>query len=231
MEVSIILTTYNRNDDCIKCLSKLIKQDVEIILCDDWHLENNILQTFCEENNIVYIHTGSQKGGKVHWRVPGYAINIGVKRAKHPYIIIGNAEIYLLDDDLIEEMVQPGYITYPIIWDEPYKNSNITQYFEVLNPKLPFFMGMPKDKFMYIGGYDEDFTGYCFDDNDFSDRIHSILPSKQINKEALHLWNIRGAENRGDKRINKKAWNHNRKLYIDRKNIIKRNENTSWGNL
>lgn len=234
MDISILLTTYNRTQDCIQCLNKLLDQKrigIEIILLDDYHISDPILSTYCFNNGIKYIHTGAQKEGKVHWRVPGFAYNIGAKLAKGDFLIIGGAEMWHLTKDCIERMYDMKKITYPRVYDEPKKPNGDYRNYKRLNAKLPFCMGVSAAAYNYIGGYDEDFTGYCFDDNDFSDRITHILPLKEIAADVIHLWNPRGSENRGDPRINARAWKYNQEIYLSKEGSVIRNIDKEWGRL
>lgn len=229
--ISILLTTYNRQDDCIRCLDKLQQQKtkhIEIILLDDYHLEDHVLHGYCTGKGIKYIHTGKQKNGKVHWRVPGFAYNIGARAATAEYLVIGGAEMYHMSNDTFLNMWDRLGASHPVVYDEPLRPGDYTTY-DVLNGKLPFCFGLEKSVYDYIGGYDEDFTGYCFDDNDFSDRVEEVCGISEIDAEIVHLYNPRGAKNRGDKRINNDTWNYNRALYLSRKGIIIRNEDRSWG--
>lgn len=230
--ISVLLTTYNRLQDTIKCLNKLEEQWVpgmEVFVLDDYHLRNDILETFCVKKRFKYVHTGMQKDGKVHWRVPGFALNIGAKMAEGDYYIIGGAEIYHMSKFTFLSMKETEVASAPVIYDEPKDSRYDYHTYEKLNNKLPFCFGLPADIYHTIGGYDEDFTGYCFDDNDFSDRVLSMTDFVTVDAEAIHLWNPRGAENRGDTRITNRAWNHNRQLYMNRKNILVRNEGKDWG--
>lgn len=225
---SILLTTYNREEDCKKCLLNLrLKAPVstEIILLDEWHLPTKTLDVFCIQNNIKYLWTGRQKNLEVKWRVPGYALNIGAKLAKNPYLIIGCAEIYINEPSIITSMAKTKCISAPTIYDQNQAGELVS----TLNSKLPFFLGIPKQSYIDIGGYDEDFTGYCFDDNDFSDRIFSILPFEPVSETAIHLWNKRGVENRGDPKLTQDSWEYNRFLYESRKGMLKRNIGRVWG--
>lgn len=231
MDISILLTTYNRNEDCMRCLDTLVPQltdKIEVLLLDDYHIGSLKLMAYCEENDINYIHTGIQKEGSVLWRVPGFAYNIGARLAEGNYFIIGGAEIFHQSNNTIKQMHIPNTATAPIVYDTAKNGKKESK----LNNKLPFCFGVPRTIYYDIGGYDEDMVGYCFDDNDFSDRVLSLIPFKEVDAEVIHLWNLRGASNRGDKRIAKKsAWNYNRNLYISRKNLIKRNINQDWGML
>jgi glycosyltransferase involved in cell wall biosynthesis len=230
VDCTIILTTYNREEDCKRCLSNLIQKipsNTEIILLDEWHLPTKSLEYFCLKNGINYLWTGIQKKLSVHWRVPGFALNIGAKRARGEYLIIGCAEILVESQNIVKDMVKTGVVSAPKIYDLNEKGIPVQE----LNSKLPFFLGLPKSLYIDIGGYDEDFTGYCFDDNDFSDRILSVLPFERVSGKAFHVWNVRGAANRGDPRITHTAWEYNRTLYESRKGTLIRNTNKSWGML
>ena len=102
---------------------------------------------------------------------------------------------------------------------------------EFLNCKLPFFLGMPRGIFSAIGGYDEDMTGYCFNDNDFSDRALTRGVFKELDVVAVHLHNERGVQARKDTFIDNKAWEFNRAIYEQRKDVLVRNKDRAWGQL
>lgn len=225
-KASVILTTYNRNDECIYCLDRLLHlYDLEIILMDEWHIENPSLSDYCTWKNIKYVWSGSQKSGKVTWRVPGYAFNIGVKLCSEDYVIIGGAEIYH-KDPVFYSMVDSKCASAPTVLDQKSKGENV---YTKLNNKLPFCFGLPKKTYLSIGGYDEDFTGYCFDDNDFSDRVLKVEQFKEVEGEVIHLWNPRGSSSKNDPKINKSSWDYNRRIYEERKGMVVRNENKNWG--
>ncbi len=228
---SILLTTYNRDADCITCLSRLLEQctdEVEIILLNDLHLDSNFLKAFCVMNGIKYIHTGGQKKGKPHWRVPGFALNIGAKQATGDYLIIGNAEIYQISDNTVGLMRDTGIVAYPRVWDQPNKNASLASYkkFNQLR-RLPFFMGVPKSLFLEIGGYDEDFTGYAGEDGDLVRRLDKASDYKEINADVVHLWNVRGMAYR-EYAPNLQNSFRNKDVFGDR-NTILRNEGREWG--
>lgn len=223
VEISIALTTHNREEDCIFCLTKLLEQKtnlIEIILLNDYHIDSENLKNFCNTHNIRYIHTGIQKKGEYLWRVPGFALNIGAKESIGNYLIIGNAEILHLDNMCIEKMFNnKKSISTPTVYAQLEKNNfkNLRTY----KNYLPFFWGFPKQTFLDIGGYDEDFTGIAFEDNDISDRLRSVLNFNVIDSKIVHLWNTPpGAGPR---------WQHNKNIYESRQGILIRNTNKEWG--
>ena len=233
IETSLFFTTNNRQDDCILCLNNLKTQmpdSSELFLLDDWHIKNEVLENYCKKNNFFYIHTGAQKNNKLKFRMPGYALNIGFKKSNGKIIVFGNAEIFLQEKNTLQYLItlaKTNTICSPkILMEEICRESN--QYSEG-NSLLPFFWAMPANIYKNIGGYDEDFTGYCFDDNDFSDRARSLAPFKILNSIAIHLWNIRGIKNRKDINLTNRDWHYNKNLYETRKHIIQRNKERSWG--
>lgn len=232
MKVSIILTTYNRVEDCIFCLTRLLRQrtnEVEVILLDDFHFSSKKLLDFCTQNGVKYIHTGIQKNGTEVWRVPGFALNIGVKQSDGDYLILGNAEIYQVSEYTVALLSGTNSLAFPTVYDQPSREANLSEYKEwkVLN-NLPFFMGVPRETFVDVGGYDEDFTGYCFEDADLVDRIKIVASEEVVQAEAIHLYNKRGVDSRGPN-IHKKDWYYNKKLFEDRKGLMKRNTEKPWG--
>lgn len=235
MDASILLTTYGRVQDCIKCLNSLLPQKnskIEIILLDDLHIEDINLQSFCIKSEIQYIHTGHQKGGTPKWRVPGYALNIGAKMAKGDYLILGNAELLHKSKDTVKQMIKTEIVSYPRIYDQPC-NGDLKYYktFKKLEGKFPFFMGIPKQVFLDIGGYDEDFTGYAYEDADLAHRLELIINNIEVDADAIHLWNERGTRRKFAPNLSHELFEYNKKLYEDRKGIIKRNEGKNWGKL
>ena len=225
MKISVLLTTNNREENCILCLNKLLEQktnEIQIILLNDWHIETNTLKNYCNKVNIDYIHTGVQKKSEYLWRVPGFALNIGVKKSLADYIIIGNAEVMHTDNSCISKMYSnKDKISTPRVLAQLEKNNFST----LRNYKnhLPFMWGLPKKTFLDIGGYDEDFTGIAFEDNDISDRLRSQLEFCTIASEIIHLWNE--APGAGPR------WEYNKALYETRKGIIVRNIGKEWGKL
>ena len=234
-DISILLTTYNRPDDCIRCLTKLLSQKtdkVEIILLDDLHFHNEKLIDFCAQHDIKYIHTGSQKNGQPMWRVPGFALNIGAKHSCGEYLIIGNAEVFQMSENTVQLMYSTGIMAFPRGYDQPDKNSQLDDYKKWKRlGRLPFFMGVPRKAFFDIGGYDEDFIGYAWEDHDLVTRLDKVISSTEVNADIIHLWNRRGTNSRDyASNLNGTDLQLNKRLFYERRNNPIRNEGRDWGN-
>ena len=105
-----------------------------------------------------------------------------------------------------------------------------------LNPAMaplctdyPFFMGLNKNIVISIGGYDEEFVGYAYDDTDFARRLKQYgLKVIKLPSKVVHLFHIRTRPGIPD--LNSKLA-YNRHLYDTRNNIIRRNIDKDWGKL
>jgi|SRR3989344_3603700 len=101
---SVIIPTYNEEEDIARCLSCLKKQtfkDFEVIIVDDGssdktvELVKNAAKTF----NRLYLIQGEHKG-------PGFSRNLGAKRAKGKILIFIDADMFL-DKNYLKALITP----------------------------------------------------------------------------------------------------------------------------
>lgn len=226
LKLSIIIGTYRRPNLLKMGLLSLSKQSLnfpyEIIIVNDYEEEDGtkeIIEQFSKKLNIVYIVSRkkeeAKKGGA--FRIAGYALNLGVKRAKGKNIIISCPEIFILDNK-IDEMIKilernPNLMVIPEGKDDingktlkiiettgELSNKDYSSISTTLNTQLPFFMALNKRKYLEISGYDENFTGYCFDDADFVYRMQENgCLYYNINMRVVHLYHSRNRDGLEDK--------------------------------
>lgn len=246
IETTILIATHDRNHLLIWNLLSLKRQnlgnEIEVIVLDDF-FEGNAEHT-CKHYDVRYVHTGKQKTGNIY-RIPGFAFNIGAKQAKGKYIILLDGEIYH-HNDTIHQIINPlrensRALTIPFgkdaqnkpeLTEELNHNGFITdEHYEVLpdlKTGLPFLMGMSKDEFVSIGGYDEDFTGISFDDNDLVMRLTANgCRYHQTDAKIVHLHYSRKSRKKAAGYIERK--NFNRRLFSAKTGTIFRNEGREWG--
>jgi GT2 family glycosyltransferase len=260
-KASILISTYNRPELLRFGLSSIAKQDfdksdVEIIVLNDYLPDDT--ERVCDEFpdlDIKYIFTGQRNLNSIVSRVPGYAINVGARIAKGKFIFISCAEIYHMDNT-ISSMLKilensEKTITTCIGKEDSgrflnkLKEGSINVEIDFVKEKiiekdptameLPYFIGLNKQYFFDIGGYDEDFIGLVADDNDLSDRLKKIGCNYHYTSDRIiHLYHDRLLLNGKNLKIKNENVQHrvdfNRKLYNDRKEIIIRNNN-NWGNV
>lgn len=254
MKVSIIIPSFQRDHLLKWNLFSLSKQnipfDFETIVLNDGIPDYTevICEQYKEQLNIKYIFTGHRNlSGKMIWRVPGFVINIGVKRSIGNIIFLCCAEIFHLNNT-IELMTSiysaegsNKYIAMPKAKDDNQaflnhieaNNGNVVSMDEyhmqppLVNVKYPFFLAMKRDEFMEIGGYDEDFTGTDYDDQDFIERLEDNGCSHvETDALAIHLWHQRLNRFTADMHP---RFQHNKTLYEQRKGTVIRNEGKEWG--
>jgi len=258
-KASVIIPSFKRSELLRWGLYSLAKQKsdypFEVIVLNDGIEDDTekVCDEYKDKLNIKYIFTGQRNKEKIFWRIPGFAINIGIKQAKGEVIIITCPEIFIIDN-CITQMIDPILKNPKLItitdgkFDGKYKVKNEAIFLKYIEKNkgiidkympynkipqlqvcLPFFMGIAKKELIEIGGYDEDFVGYCFDDNDIVDRLkYNGCSYHRLKARIVHLWHLRHKFNSPE--INK-LWNYNKNLYEKRKKLIKRNIGKEWGKL
>jgi predicted glycosyltransferase involved in capsule biosynthesis len=99
---------------------------------------------------------------------------------------------------------------------------------DIYNNKLPFLMGLWRNKFEEIRGYDEDFIGYAAEDEDLVNRFLNLgLNFKETDSKIVHLFH--GKHTVGEHEINNPKWVYNYNLFKQRLGTIVRNKNKEWG--
>ncbi|HWP97961.1 MAG TPA: glycosyltransferase [Syntrophomonadaceae bacterium] len=250
---SIIITTFQRPHLLKWGLYSLAKQampaDFEtIVLNDGLHDETeNICNEYKHKLNLKYVFTGQRNmDGQIKWRVPGYAINIGAKLSKGEILIISCAEMFHLNDCIVQLTIplrnNPKLMGIPIARDDQdssflnqlvssggqYDYNAFYNNYPVLNTALPFLTSISRQEFFAIGGYDEDFTGIGYDDDDLMSRlINNGCQYFQTGAETVHLYHERIWYARYDC----PEIIFNRDLFYQRQNQIIRNQNREWGRL
>ena len=235
---------------------QFLNYNLEIIVVNDGMEDNT--KTICDKYrtdyvDIKYIFTGQRNINGVKFRSPSIALNIGIKQSTGDIIILTCPEIFHLNDT-INLIVESLLINKKIIathnymyFDNTSKLTNLLKQNPVnfftknlaelllehdtnrclYSKRLPFCLGVYKQEFLDIGGYDEDFTGWGADDDDLVNRLQlNGLTYKYTEAKIIHLYHGKQYD-RGNK--NNKEYQHNLKLFQERKNKIIRNENREWG--
>lgn len=256
-KLSIIITSFQRPELLKWGLVSLLKQKInftyEIIVVNDG-LEDDTIKV-CKSFTslpIKYIHSGTRNKETLKWRVAGFAINIGIKQAMGEKIIITCAEIFHLDTDTVQNTVDNLNDIKNIVITEGLDDTravflnhlretqgnfanNVYEkrigILDTLNTKLPFFMGLDRKEIVKIGGYDEDFIGYAYDDADFTDRLlDNGMDFIQLKNRVVHLYHQRNTNRPGVDNMMDQLY-YNKDLYEKRKGIVIRNVNRKWGQL
>jgi len=261
MKTTILLPSFKRPELLNLGLASLLHFkptiDFEIIVLNDGIPDGTeeVCKKYEEPLNVRYIFTGQRNlDGVIKHRVPGFALNIGIRQAKGEFIILSCPEMYHLNNsiDIISKTVEihRNYQKYMIIPDFIYfdQKNLLTSHllklgafeekinytlltsgdFGKCHVEMPYVFGVMKKHLIEIGGYDEDFTGYAGEDCDLIMRLKKIgLLYRRVGAKAIHLFH----EGTGDGGFHYEnpAWVHNYNLLLNRKGIIKRNVGRRWG--
>jgi glycosyltransferase involved in cell wall biosynthesis len=236
--------------------------DLEVVVLNDGIDTDDtaeVCASYSDKLDIKYIFTGQRNKNDLKWRVPGYAINIGVKNCSGEIIILSNPEIFhtnpnnikltieTLKNQPTKSFVSPSYIYFDdkayvlhYLINEGYTldvpkevkvSSGMSEGKNRTAIRMPFFTTMYKESFMAVGGYDEDFKGYAGDDNDFMDRImrNGVKWVRQPLLNIVHLYH--GNSNDGSNHPENPAWLYNYNLWQknNKEGIIVANEGRGWG--
>ena len=240
MKLSIIIPAFKRPELLNFGLYALSRQKItypyEIIVLNDGIQDDTekVCNKYIKYGGlpIKYVFTGQRNSKGIKWRTPGIVINQGVNLAKGEVIILTSPEIYILDQCL------------PLMVNPVLQNKNtltITQGFDdnksyflnyirraegncqgyrnfkalaELNTQLPFFIAMSREKFLSIGGYDEDFIGFAFDDDDLIKRLKEAgCIYKTLPLRVVHLYHSRKTREGMTNEEKAVLWHYNKDLF------------------
>lgn len=253
MKISLIISTWNRPHLLQWGLTSLARQEFthefELILLNDAFVEDiatkNLAMKYKDLLNIRYFHTGASKTQDIR-REQCFALNYGIQQSTGDVIILTGPEMYHLSPNNIHNLITPFLENHKIITtpEESVSKDDGGQFLKNLEAGKPddmglfngsrhlsnlynFFMGIWKEQLIDMGGFDEDFTGWAYDDTDLASRLQADgCVYHHVDAKIMHLWHPRG----GAKGPNYTAnINHNKKLYQERQGIVKRNEGRLWG--
>ena len=238
---TLLLPTHNRNEllefGLQSARAHKFPGELEILVLDEG--DDDTAAAVAKKWGAKYVRTRT-KGDNV-WRVPGFAFNIGAKMAKGEVLVLSCPEILHLGPclkELAEQVASnPNALAIPqgrgdhgtaleALKAGKRPDYNCTEMYE-LNTKLPFLLALRKDTYIEVGGYDEDFTGRCYDDNDFVDRLMVRgMEYKYIRSRIIHLYHSRATRNSPNDRARVML---NKQLWQERKGQIVRNAGREWG--
>lgn len=244
------MTSFNRPELLSLGLDSLSRQDIskedlEVIVLNDGDPDDGtdaVCELFEDFLNIKYFAAQHKEN---QWRVPGFAINFGFKQSVGEFVFISCAEMYHMDNTVPVMLKQletgakilsipksgrddDGTFLNKLIQNKPISDADYNPLPVLHNIHFPFFMGMRREEFYKIGGYDEEFTGMGFDDNDFVFRMEKA-GNRHLKTDCrvVHLYhprlNVKNPEVL-------KRFSKNEKMFYGKKSRIIRNINKDWGN-
>jgi glycosyltransferase involved in cell wall biosynthesis len=251
-QISLVLACFNRAKLLEVSLLSIVKNapkyPLEIVVVNDG-LDSDgtkeICKKFSKVLNIKYYFSGAGNSDGLIQRCPAIPNNIGIRKATGDILILTCPEIVHLNhaiDFLVEPLLNDKkaltipsklYFDCKDTFTIEYQNDivDLKTYTQRNNDaKMSFLLGVWKSEVEKIRGYDEDFIGYAGEDNDFIDRLISN-GCKHVETLAQIIHVYHGKRCPEGYQYDNLAWVYNRKLYNDRRGIVKRNEGKTWGDI
>ena len=125
------------------------------------------------------------------------ALNLGVRKAKYPQIIITSPEVKPTTPVLSQLAELIGNNVICQVWEQNRDGSvgkSLVKHFRAKNPSKYFLAMFKKTDILKINGWDEDYMkGYAYEDADFGERwVRAGIPCVvRLDIEALHQYHVR----------------------------------------
>lgn len=192
--VSVVMTTYNRNEllkNTLVSIQNQCYQNLEVIVVDDG--TELALETCLESGlDIQYIRREREPG--TFYSNPAVPNNLGLKAATGELVILQNAEC-LHHENVIEKFVEQtpeDTATFGMVQAlTPTGGLYMWYTHPVLNRRPFFFCGaLHRKHFVDLHGFDENFLYYAMDDDQFAERMqkHGIKVRYSTDILISHQW-------------------------------------------
>ena len=192
-ECSVCLSTRNKSEYLKHSLASIFRQNppfpFEVIVVDDGSTDNT--EEICSQYPIRYFYLDNPR-----YRNPSQARNVAFRAAKGNTVLAQSDDIiHLLPNTMqyLTENLELGTFLLGRTHNYEYKKGKPFRFkMEYCGPlwqKPYFFLGaISRKDICAVGGYDEEFTEPCFDDNWFADcLIHGLnLKPKYTNNILAH---------------------------------------------
>lgn len=174
MKVSVIIPTRNRERIVSRCIECILNQDYskyEIIIVDDGSEDNTkeTLNRFLNYRNFKFISLSERRG-------PAFCRNLGVKESKGELIIFIDSDIFV-NSNFISTHVKAhknhpeGIVAVGPVIAISEIDTELSSKGSILDFSNAYFASgnasIPRDVFMKVGGFDEIFNVYGWEDIDF----------------------------------------------------------------
>ncbi|MGC8718332.1 MAG: glycosyltransferase family 2 protein [bacterium] len=192
MKVSVIIPTRNRSKIVRECLNRILLQrysPYEVIVVDDGSEDDtlDVLKDFSRFENFRYISIPERKG-------PAFCRNLGVKESTGEVLLFIDSDIFTLSN-FIEEHINTHkahrekiLVVGPVIGISNL-NESFPQRGSLLDFSNAYFasgnVSLSKDLFLQVGGFDELFNVYGWEDIEFGFKLKRLGVRSVKNSNAV----------------------------------------------
>lgn len=194
-KVSIVLSAHRRPGPLAETLKSIAMQthkDVQIIVVEDGHYDN-LTEEVCQRAPLPVEYYLRPHRPALLFSNPSIPKNIGIRRATGEILIVQCAEVMFTSPNDLATLIKP-------VEDDPAVSSFALA--KSLNPDgsflewyagpercagwfLDFCQAARREAVVAIGGFDESYEGYGFEDDDFAYRLQRSGIKYQWNHDVI----------------------------------------------
>jgi glycosyltransferase involved in cell wall biosynthesis len=189
--ISIVLTTFNRPCQLLATLQSIDEQSTgcQIVVVDDG--TDDRTQGISLAFDALYLKL--RREPSEHYRNQARPLNVGIRHALGETIILQNAECKHVGPNVIKSLISRVTDGNAIFARVTSMNEDGTRgicYCGTENPRPYFFCGaIRRINLMKLRGFDEDYQGYGYEDDDMADRLRRFGISFEFTDiEVEHQW-------------------------------------------
>lgn len=246
MSISVVMTAYKRPKllaNTLESIRMQTRRPDEIIVVEDG-FDGGVTQGVCinaKNDGLPVKHICRKNRPELGYSNPAIPKNIGIKAATGDVLIIQCAEVMYTSPNDIANLVQPlqesrGVTTVALVSARDGQGGFQEWYAgPVRSPSwfLDFCQAVRRSDVMDIGGFDEQYLGYGFDDDCFAFRLQSSGVSYRwaMNVECHHQWHPIS-----DKDVKLSEWGRSRYELMKHEIVNKKrgpqvNVGQNWGDI
>lgn len=191
MSESIVMTSFNRPvllDTTLQSIRHQ-RQDIEIVVVNDG--TDELTEGVCQKYDAKHVKLNRPQSSS--YRNQARPLNVGIRHATGDVIILQNAECKHIAENVIQDLVS-RVTEYNVPFARVlalFPDGNVDMvYCGTENPRPFFFCGaIHRSWFEKLRGFDEDYQGYGYEDDDFADRLtREGVKFEYTDIEVHHQW-------------------------------------------
>lgn len=197
MTTSIVISTFNRNTQLAATLASIRSQFFagEIIVVDDGDLSHGNPSAAFVCGMFGATHIPCRRPASSSFRNPSYPNNVGIRAATGDIVILQNAECKHADPQTIAKLtalVTPTNAVFARVVALNPDGSPQMVYCGPENPRPYFFCGaIQREHLVRLRGFDEDYDGVGYDDDDLADRLAGLgIEFVYTDILVFHQWHL-----------------------------------------
>jgi len=191
VEISIVMTTFNRPSQLLATLHSIDQQitGCQIVVVDDG--TDDRTRGISLSFNALYL--ALDRMPSKHYRNQAKPLNVGIRYAIGEIVILQNAECKHVGSNVILDLASKVTCNNVVFAHVTAINQDGTRgicYCGPENPRPYFFCGaIRREWLMKLRGFDEDYQGYGYEDDDMADRLRRLGVTFEFTDiEVEHQW-------------------------------------------